>query len=197
MSLVESAVVPSFLRGAYIDDDVDGALSWASSAVESYCERSFTQVLADQIRIDPFPDGTALLPNPPVTNISLLEGFLPSNGAMAWVTLTNYDFTPDGMVWDTTSEVAVQPTDPYAPSWPFLPKSLRVTYDHGYITSGAGVNLPQPIIDAVIKAAVGYLVNPFSMAERKVGDATYRWAENGKTQLLDEALLGRFRLATI
>lgn len=194
MSLVDDSVVPTFISGAFASGDLDAALSWASSAVESYCERSFTQVLGDQIRIDPFTNGTALLCNPPVTNISLLEAWLPNDGVMSWVTLTNYDYTPDGQVWDTTGEVGIA-CEGF--SWPWLPKSLRVTYDHGYIVSGAGVNLPQPIVDAVIKAAAGYLANPYNLAERKVGDTAYRWSEGAKSGLLDESLLGRYRLASI
>lgn len=176
------------IAAAYQDDDLVAALSWASSAVEAYCERHFTQVVGDVVRINPFSDSTALLPDPPVTNVTLVEGWLAMDGSMTWTTLTNYDFTPDGRIWDTTRYLGV----PWSgPSWPCLPRSLRVTYDHGFVTT------PQPVIDAVIKAAAGYLSNPFNMTEHHVGGVTDRWSDKDRTPVLDDALLGSYRLLSV
>jgi hypothetical protein len=182
------------IAGNYQTDDINAALSWASNAVESYCERSFTQALGDVVRLNPQLDRTALLPNPPVTAVSLVEAWVPLNGAMSWVTLTNYDWTPDGLIWDTSGEVGIPRN---GPSWPRLRQSLRVTYDHGYVTTGDGANLPSSIIDAVLKAAARYLANPLNLVERKVGDTTNRWAEYDRTAELDEALLGQYRLVSV
>lgn len=184
------------IAGNFQSADLSAALSWASSAVEAYCERRFTQVLGDVVRLDPNAFGSAMLTNPPVTNVTLVEGFLPSpvSGGYVWTTLTNYDFTPDGFIWDTTAELGL----PYClPTWPILPRSLRVTYDHGYVTTGGSANLPQPIVDAVIKAAAGYLSNPYNLVERKAGDAMYRWSDREKSALLDESLLGDYRLVSV
>lgn len=178
----------------YDSATITAALSWASNAVETYCERNFEQVLGDTRRLNPQSDGTVLLPDPPVTNVTSVQAWLPADGGMAWVTLTNYDWTPDGLLWDTTGERGV-PRMGF--SWPWTPKSLKVTYDHGYVVSGDGANLPQPIIDAVIKAAAGYLANPYNLVERKAGDVTYRWSDSEKTSLLDDALLGRYRLVSV
>jgi hypothetical protein len=198
VSLVSHSQVPAFIAANYDPTSIDAALSWASSSVEAYCERRFTQVLADVQVVDPmWPQRTALLPDPPVTAVSLVEAWMPHNGVMAWVTLTNYNFQTDGLMWDTTGQAGAFNIPGDCISWPVLPKSLRVTYDHGYVVSGGSPNLPQPIIDAVIRAAAGYLANPYNLTERKVGDATYRWSERERTSLLDDSLLGNYRLVTL
>lgn len=195
MSLVTASQVPAFIAANYDDASLNAALSWASSSVEAYCERHFAQVVDDTAIVDPYwPGRTALLPDPPVTAVSSVQAWLPQSGQMTWVSLTNYNWQPDGLIWDTTGEVGIPRLGPH---WPRLRQSLRVTYTHGFITEGDGANLPQPIIDAVIKAAAGYLANPYNLTERKAGDATYRWSDREKTTLLDDSLLGAYRLVSL
>lgn len=197
MTLVAASDVPAFIAANYDTDSITAALSWASSSVEAYCERRFAQVLSDTVIVDPYwPGRTALLPNPPVTAVDSVQAWIPQNGAMTWVTLANYQWQPDGLIWDITGELGIGQTWQGA-SWPNLRQSLKVTYDHGYITSGNNANLPQPIIDAVIKAASAYLANPYNLTERKAGDVTYRWSEREKTTMLDDSLLGAFRLVSL
>jgi hypothetical protein len=195
MSLVQASQVPPFITANFDSVSIDAALSWASSAIEAYCERRFTQVLSDVKTVNPYwPGRTAILPDPPVTNVSMVEALLPFEGETTFVQLTNFNFQPDGLIWDTTGEVGIPRLGPH---WPRLRQSLRVTYDHGYTVTGDDANLPQPIIDAVIKAAAGYLANPYNLTEMKAGDATYRWSEREKTSLLDDSLLGDFRLVSL
>jgi len=188
---VTASQVPSFLKGAWPDADVNAALSWASSAVESYCERDFTYTVNDVVTIDPFPvRRSAQLPNPPVLSVSKVEAYMRDNtGATSWQELTNYAWTADGLLYDTSGLPGVNVAA--VPSWPSLPKGLRVTYTHGFQT------LPQPLIDAVIKAAGSYLANPYNMTYRKTGDVLYQWKEPGDESMLDHALLSKYRLITV
>lgn len=187
---VEPYAVPSFLKGAWPDADVTAALSWAANAVEAYCERDFSYRTNDVVVIDPFPaKRSAQLPNPPVSAVSLVEGWMRNeNGSMSWQTLTNYAWTTDGLLYDTTGQPGTDVS--VVPSWPSAPKSLRVTYTHGFQTT------PQPVIDAVIKAAGNYLANPFNMTERRAGDIAYKWDASVEA-LLDDTLLGKYRLITV
>ena len=112
-----------------------------------------------------------------------------ANGQVNWQTLVNWAWTAEGLVYDTTGQPGTQISE--VPSWPALPKSLRVTYTHGFM------DVPQPVIDAVVKAASNYLNNPFQMTQRRVGDVSYQWSDRGGESLLDTALLGKYRLITV
>lgn len=188
---VDASQMPSFLKGAWPDADVSAALSWASSAVEAYCERDFTYAVNDVVLVDPFPvRRSAQLPNPPVISVSNVEAYMRDNtGSTAWQELTNYAWTPDGLLYDTSGQPGVNV--PAVPSWPTLPKGLRVTYTHGFQT------VPQPLVDAVIKAAGSYLANPFAMTQRKVGDVESSWGGKIQPNVLDETLLAKYRLISI
>ena len=189
---VTASQVPSFLKGAWPDADVNAALSWASSAVEAYCERDFSYVVNDVVTVDPFPvRRSAQLPNPPVISISKVEAYMRDNtGSTSWQELTNYAWTTEGLLYDTSGLPGVSVAA--VPTWPSLPKGLRVTYTHGFQT------VPQPLVDVVIKAAGSYLANPFGMTSRKAGDVESAWAVTLlQTGGLDEITLSKYRLITV
>ena len=188
---VDASQVPSFLRGAWPDADVAAALSWASSAVEAHCERDFSYYANDVVLVDPFPvRRSAQLPNPPIISVSTVEAYMRDNtGSVSWQTLTNWTWTPDGLLYDTSGQPGVSVSA--VPSWPALPKSLRVTYSHGF------PDPPQDLVDAVIKAAGSLLANPYNMIERRAGDVTYKWSDRSGQPMLDDALLAKYRLITV
>jgi len=185
MALIDDSDVPAAFTAGHGADAVTAAVEWASSAVEAFCGRHFAVVTDDVVLVSP-RQATALLPDPPVTDISLVEGWLPRDGTMQWIELDDYAFTAEGLVYDTTGLPGV--TRNYTYTWPVLPRSLRVTYTHGYST------LPQPVADAVIKAAGAYLANPDGLIQRTVDDVTYRWDMGGA---LDDTLLGSYRLTEL
>ena len=189
---VDASMVPAFLKGSFSNQDVNAALSWAVGAVEAYCERDFSYAADDVVLVDPFPaKRSAQLPNPPVLSISTVEGYMRNEtGSMSWRTLVNYAWTAEGLLYDTTGQPGTQLSE--VPSWPSAPKSLRVTYTHGFLDA------PQPVVDAVIKAATGYLANPFGNTRRRVGDVESDWAVTMLQQsMIDENLLAPYRLITI
>lgn len=189
---VDASMMPSFLKGSWSTADITAALSWASGAVEAYCERDFAYKADDVVLVDPFPvRRSAQLPNPPVVAVKSVEAWMRNaTGSMSWQALTNYRWTVDGLLYDTTGEPG---TDVSAlPSWPTAPRGLRVTYTHGF------VEIPQPVIDATIKAAAGYLANPFGNTRRRVGEVESAWSETLVQQgLIDQTLLAPYRLITI
>lgn len=213
------------ITGGRNDAEVQFALGRASAAVESYCERSFAQVLGDVVVIDPQVGnggkGRAMLPNPPVTNVSSVQALVAVGGSLQWIGLTNFGWAEDGLLFDTNqfmgehgvtgssfwSGVANAQGDfdyDDVASWPFLPRSLKVTYDHGYVLPGSdgdGPVLPSGIVDAVIAAAAYYLSNPTGAVDERTGDVATKWEPVVTSQsisgILDSTLLGNYRLVSL
>ena len=137
-----------------------------------------------------------------------------TGGSLEWVDLIHYQWTADGLLYDT------QPFYGYfgvtgnafwsggpngawenPPAWPFLPKSLQVTYSHGYSIPGSEAQapdgvppLPNGVVSAVIRGAAVYLENPNSSTDVGIGDVRYKFDPSGPAGWLDEKLLGQFRL---
>lgn len=225
MSLVPVEYVMGLpmIIGAHTSDEVQTALNWASSAVESYCEREFAYTQQDVVNIDPhYGNGgkaQARLPHPPVWNVAQVMAEMRVGQGLSWINLTYYQWTQGGLLYDTSQYYGYNgvtgqdfwsggPTGEWAgpPSWPFLPGSLQVIYDHGFVLPGAdpveGVqNLPQDVIDAVIRAAAYYLLNPGGpgVAALDVGDVKTTFTQIAAVSdspggPLDVTLLGKYRL---
>lgn len=194
---LSAAFVP--IQATYDDPSVTRALSWAQSFVESYCianevDGHFDLVTNDTVYINPERYRTALLPAVPVQNIDSVYAWLPvsnqSNptGALQWVQLTNFAFVAEtGLLYDTTGQPGTTAPIGY-PTWPRLPGSLKVTYDHGYAV------IPQPLIDVACRMAQQYLENPTNTLMRKVGDIESRYAGSVGVVLndLDRRILDRY-----
>lgn len=160
------------IGATYDSPSITRALTWAQSFIELYCDQSFDLITGYVALLDPKPYRTALLPYVPVVSISLVEGLLPpvstTPSPYVWTTLTNYAFTPDtGLIYDTTGEPGVS-FGP-GPSWPWVPRGLRVTYTYGYATA------PQAVVDVACRLAQQYLENPASVMQRRVGDVENRF----------------------
>lgn len=218
MSLVNAAHLMSMpmIVGAHGESEVQLALDWASESVESYCERKFAYNESDTIFVNPYRDGAgkgrALLPDPPVANVSEVLGQFNTGGSLQWFPLRHFQWTSEGLLYDTQpyygyfgvtgndfwsggpNEAFHNPT-----AWPFLPKSLQVTYAHGYklpgTTAPEGVPpLPKGVESAVIRGAAVYLNDPQQAVNAHVGEISNQWDKSGPAKWLDETLLGQFRL---
>ncbi|HEY2064472.1 MAG TPA: hypothetical protein VGG84_00825 [Gemmatimonadaceae bacterium] len=164
----------------YSSDACTSAIAWAQSVVEDYTERVFGAQTGTVALLDPHPGERSLLDDPPVTNVTKVEGFMaPLGGTMAWQDVTDHAlWTERGEVYDATG----LPGYPWlgGPTWPALPQSLRVTYDHGY------ADIPAAVKAAVVKLAGEYLPNPEAYIEKRIGDNTYRWLQ----AVLGETMVG-------
>ena len=192
--------------GAHTTDEVQLALDWASDSIESYCERKFAYVASDTVFVDPFVGNggqpSAMLANPPVSAVTLVQAQIQSGSGLQWVTWTNYGWAADGLIWDTSSYYGYYGVTGTidTPTWPTLPRSLQVTYSHGYtLPQSATVTgvptLPSGIVNAVIRGAALYLDNPSGASEVRVGDVTNRYLDpmTSAAGWLDNTLLGEYR----
>jgi hypothetical protein len=162
------------IAAVYPEAEVTQALAWAQTFVEDYCNRGengFDVITNDTVFIDPHPYRTALLPKIPVVNVDQVQGLLPSPTGLTFQTLTNFRFVAStGLIYDAAHE----PGTPFeiGPSWPWLPGSLMVTYDHGFET------VPSGLINAAVRFAQQYLENPTLLLSREVGSFNERYAGN-------------------
>lgn len=194
-----SQLVSTFtpIGGVYEDAEITQALSWAESFVEEYCGRCFDVVTDDTVFIDPKPYRRALLPQIPVTAVTTVEALMPNpdGGPFVWTTLTNYAFVREtGLLYDTTGQPGVSQS--FGPTWPRLPGSLQVTYNHGFST------IPQNLINAACRFAQQYLENPTMLLQREVGSFNERYAGNTGgvgvvINAFDERILDRYTLITV
>lgn len=186
MRLAEALDV--FVNNNYGDDQVELALDWATSAIQGYTGRSFDLVTGDVVLLDPH-EGKAMLPNFPVVQITDVSAWLPASNSsgMTWTAITNYAFVPEtGLVYNTTGLPGTS-WHP-GPSWPWLPGSLRVTYDHGYTAA------PQPLRDVCIRLAQQYLDNPTLAMNSRVGEVEARYSGSSGLVMThhDKAILDRY-----
>lgn len=171
----------------YSTDQVTAALSWATSTIEGYCNRTFDLVTGDVVTITPRARG-GLLPHYPVVQVTLVEGYLPTDEGMAWVPLIHYWVVAEtGELFDTTHAVP-RTNFALAHSWPWWPGSLRVTYDHGYAV------IPVDLRDVCVRLAGQYLENPRLMIERRVGDMEARFSGSAGVLFgqMDKSILDRY-----
>jgi hypothetical protein len=155
--------------------------------VEGYTGRTFDLVTGDVAVMDPHPHRRAMLPCYPVTAATAVQGYLPGPDGLTWTTLTNYAFVAEtGLIYDTTGLPGVLSTS--CSSWPWLPGSLEVTYDHGYAV------VPQGLVDVACRLAQQYLENPALQMQRRVGEQEGRFAGSAGVVIteLDARILDRY-----
>lgn len=198
------AFVP--IDAVYDDPSITRALSFAKSFVEAYCNRidtgGFDLIEGDVAFVDPALHRTALLPGIPVADVTSVQGLLPGPTGLGWVDLPNVAFVSEtGLLYDTTGQPGV-PSSIHQASWPWLPGSLKVTYDHGYST------IPGGLIDCACRVAQQYLENPALKLARKVGDLQDTFFGGYSTganigsvgvvlNALDRSILDRFTLISV
>lgn len=155
------------LSPGYSDTAAAGAISWALTQVESYCQRRFAH--RDSTVTVTAHCGAALLPDPPITSVvkveSLVRWPIGSMAPLDWheLDLGSYYWSENGEIADGRAYVGADVP------WSAVRNGIRVTYSHGFEF------WPQAVIDSVVALAAAYIVNPAGMSERRVLDVTNRW----------------------
>lgn len=148
-------------------------VQYASDFVRDYCNQQFDYLANDVTLVNPRPDSSAQLKELPVSAVTLIEAWMLDGltGAFDWQTLTSWAWTAEGLVYDTTPVIVGVYSTPF-PSWPKLPKSLRVTYTHGYQT------IPDNLQGVVLRLAAELAANPDFAHSEKVGEINTVWDQN-------------------
>jgi len=139
--------------GAILKETIDPAdasalliLEIASGMVRDHLELngwSLDAVTADVVLLDPINGQSAFLPLP-VTAVTLLETF----DGTVWT-------TADPTTYTVSKRLGIISALPWTGvSWPYLPETWRVTYDHGFAV------LPSSILGVVLGVAARAWANP-------------------------------------
>lgn len=150
------ATVPQF--GAYLKTTFDPNdatatlyLQIASGMVRDFLQRDLTAVAGDVVLVDPIDGSYGLLPELPISAVSLVETF----DGTVWTTMTPSTYTVStrlGMIAGKPGTGATWPTDPA--TW-------RVTYSHGF------AEVPDSIVGVTLGvAARAYASEPGVDLER-------------------------------
>lgn len=151
--LASVAQLGAFLKTTFAGDDPAAAiyLQIASGMVRDFLQQKITASVGDVIVVDSIDGMYALLPELPVTAVSLVESF-------------------DGTVWSTVdpsmytvslSTGIVTATPLTGTLWPSVPASWRITYSHGFTA------VPDALMGVTLGvAARGYASEPGIDLER-------------------------------
>lgn len=102
-------------------------LDLASAAIRADVDQQIDQVEDDTVTIDPPAARALLLPELPVTAVTAVK-----IGAVELVADTDYSWTPAGIIRRTGTAVTVNDLTVDGWRWGTAPKSIEVTYSHGY-----------------------------------------------------------------
>jgi len=137
--------------GALMQETIDPAdasalliLDIASGMVRDYLQLELSAVAADVALLDPINGVLILLPELPVTAVTLVETF----DGTTWT-------TADPTTYSVSTRTGVITVLPWTGvTWPYLPETWRVTYDHGFAV------LPSSILGVVLGVAARAWANP-------------------------------------
>jgi hypothetical protein len=103
-------------------------LATASGKIRDFLQQDITATAGDVVELDPLDGAYVILPQLPVTAVSLVEMFVtdPVTGILTWTTADPTTYT----VSKRLGMIAAKPG--YGVNWPTDPETWRVTYDHGF-----------------------------------------------------------------
>jgi len=178
-SLATPAMLGAFMQQPLAADDATALLMLdiASGMARDYLHAQLDAVANDVVLLDPINGAYVLLPELPVTAITLLETF-------------------DGTVWTTVlpamysaskalGMIAAKPATGL--QWPGDPESWRVTYSHGFAT------IPSTIVGMVLGSAARAYSSPAGVDMEKIGGYTVKYSmETGGFTAAEQKAVARY-----
>ncbi|TFB96529.1 MULTISPECIES: hypothetical protein [unclassified Cryobacterium] len=154
-ALATPAQLAAFLQQPLAADDASAILMLdiASGMVRDFMQLTLDPVINDVVLIDPLAGYVALLPETPVTSVSLLETF----DGTVWTTVDPATYT----VSKRLGMISANPNTGF--HWPSAPESWRVTYSHGFAV------MPMSIVGAVLGAAARAYSSPAGIDLERIG----------------------------
>jgi hypothetical protein len=161
-------------------------LNIASAMVRDELQQDLDYVVSDVAVLDPINGTTIVLPQMPVTDVTLLEYFDTTQVPAVWV-------AADPTLYTVSLRTGIVQALPYTgTSWPALPASWRVTYSHGF----------NPIPDGLVGVCLGVAARTYSTPagaeSEKIGGYMVKYAmqADGFTPL-EKSILNRYRLGRV
>ena len=150
-------------------------LDIASGMVRDYLQLELTAVAADVVLLDPIHGAVLFLPELPVTAVTLLETF----DGTVWT-------TADPTTYSVSTRTGVIAALPWKGiTWPYLPETWRVTYDHGFAV------IPMSLLGVVLGVAAREWSNPGTVVDtERIGgyQVKLHMEATGYTPLEEKAL---------
>jgi hypothetical protein len=182
--LATVAQLAAYLQEPIPDDDPSAVLflQIASGMVRDYLQQQITQTVDDVVYVDPSDGFVILLPELPVTDVSLVETFDGTD----WTTspVTNYGVSKRLGIISALPFTGFQ--------WPCEPESWRVTYTHGYET------VPDSIIGATLGVAARAYASAAGADMERIGGYQVKYSmEADGFSAIEKAGLNRYLVARI
>ena len=183
-SLATPSQLGTFMQETIAADDPSALLylSIASGMVRDALQQQISAVADEVILADPIDGSYVLLPELPISAVTLVETF----DGTAWV-------TADPTTYAVSKRLGMIAGKPgYGASWPSDPESWRVTYSHGFAT------VPDAIVGVVLGVAARAYASPVAVDSERIGGYQVKYAvESAGFSPLESIALARYRLARI
>lgn len=171
-------------------------LSIASDMVRDYLGQQLDPATGDVVLLDPINGAFVVLPELPVTTVTLLEILDTTQSPPVWTTVDPSLYT----VSLTLGIIAGTPG--CGVFWPSTPGSWRITYSHGYAfgdTPPQGFpTLSNSIIGVVLGVAARAYSSPASIEQERIGGYQVKYAvEAAGFSALELVTLNRYRDVSI
>ncbi len=161
-------------------------LSIASAMVRDYLQQEILAVAGDVALLDPINGAYVVLPEAPVTAVSLVETYDATLATPGWVTMDPTSYTVSkrlGMIAALPQTGVIWPTDP---------ETWRVTYDHGFSAC------PDGLAGVVLGVAARTYSTPAGAESERIGGYQVKYAMQADGfNPLEKVVLERYRLGRI
>lgn len=157
--------LPSALA-TFLGTDVDTAragvlLGMVSDAIRARCQQRIDYVPGDVVTLSPESSlVSAFLPELPVVDVSAVDQ-LGQDGVWYSLGTQQYEWTPTGRLYRLTSAAGWMSSG--AARWTARPRSLRVTYSHGF------QEVPGDLAGVAVAVAARLYENPMGMSTTAIG----------------------------
>jgi len=173
----------AFLGQTVLPDDATALmfLDIASGMVRDELEQQISQS-TDVVTLDPKTGAWILLPEMPVTAVSLVEVYDGTSWSMADPSTYNVSL----------SQGIIVALGGLGTTWPTNPASWRVTYTHGYTT------VPSSILGAVLGVAARGYASPVAVDSERLGGYQVKYAlESQGFTALELRALSRYKFPRV
>jgi hypothetical protein len=169
-----------------LDPSATLLLTIASAMVRDYLQQDITATANDVVLLDPIGGAYVLLPELPVTSVTLVETLDPSVVPSVWRTADPTTY----MVSRRMGMIAATPSTGVA--WGFIPESWRVTYSHGFAV------VPDGLVGVVLGVAARTYSTPAGAEMERIGGYQVKYAMQADGfNPLEKAALARYVVARV